>query len=58
MNVYTPMEGSAEHKNDKLEELCKMLQKHDMLVTAGDMNAKMRKEGYIKNKAGKQTVHE
>ncbi|KAK4873795.1 hypothetical protein RN001_013155 [Aquatica leii] len=43
---------------DKLEETCKKIPKHDTLIVVGDFNAKIGRKDFIKDVAGKETIHE
>jgi exonuclease III len=62
VNVYAPTEEAEDEEKNKfyedLETLCEKIPKHDTLLIVGDINAKIGKEEYLRNVAGKETVHE
>ena len=59
--MYAPTEDKEKEEKDKfyeqLEILCEKVPKHETLVIVGDVNAKIGKEEYIENVAGKETLH-
>lgn len=62
INVYAPTESAdEEEKNilyERLEQEIEMLPKEDTVLVLGDFNAQVGKEDYIKQIAGKHTLHE
>lgn len=62
ISAYSPTEDSSdEDKNEfylKLMELCERTSKHDTLFIVGDFNAKIGKEKYIEDVAGKHSIYD
>ncbi|KAK4875436.1 hypothetical protein RN001_011858 [Aquatica leii] len=62
INAYAPTEGAAIEEKEvfynKLQESCEKIPKHDTLIVLGDYNAKIGREDFIKDVAGKETIHE
>lgn len=62
INVYAPTEAALPEEKDifyeTLGETCEKIPKHDTLIVLGDFNAKIGKEYYLRNVAGRETIHE
>lgn len=60
-SAYAPIKDSEEtNKEDfynKLEELIETVNERDILVVLGDFSAKIGREKYINEVAGKDTIH-
>lgn len=61
VNAYAPTEDADEEEKvefyEKLEEICGDIPRNDMLIIAGDFNAKIGKEEYNEKVSGKETIH-
>lgn len=62
LNVYAPTDGATDQEKEafyeKIEEACETIPKHDTLIILGDLNAKIGKEDFLKDVAGKHTIHD
>ncbi|XP_055379626.1 uncharacterized protein LOC129610878 [Condylostylus longicornis] len=62
ISVYAPTEDDEEINKDvfynKLEDVCGRVNKYDTLMIMGDLNAKIGKEDFLGNVAGRHTLHE
>lgn len=62
INVYAPTEITEDREKEQfyeqLEEVIEQMPKHDTKLIIGDFNAKIGKETYLKEVAGKYTIHE
>lgn len=62
LNVYAPTEMAEEASKDQfyedLDEELSRIPKEDTIIVLGDLNAQIGKEEYIKQVAGKHTVHD
>jgi exonuclease III len=61
ISAYAPTEDSQEENKhafyNQLHRECSKIRKYDMLLILGDFNAQIRTEAFIKNVAGKYTLH-
>lgn len=66
ISAYAPTEDNKEENKDefynKLAEICERTSKHDTLIAvdllAGDFNAKIGREDYVRGIAGKYSLHD
>ena len=62
ISIYAPTEDSKEEEKykfyDQLYKECEKVPKYDMLIVLGDFNAKIGKEDFLKQIAGKYTLHD
>ena len=62
ISAYAPTEESREEDKEKfyddLYRECERVQKYDLLIVLGDFNAKIGTEDFVKQVAGKYTLHD
>lgn len=62
ISAHAPTEEKDDNEKDlffdQLEKLCEEVQRYDMLVVCGDFNAKIGKESFVSEVAGKFTIHD
>lgn len=62
VNGYAPTEDAEDDEKTKfyetLEETCENIPRNDILLLVGDFNAKIGRENYNDNVAGKETIHD
>jgi exonuclease III len=60
--VYAPMEEAEEEEKDefytKMEEEINKVQRHDVKMILGDLNAKIGREEMYRSTIGKESLHE
>ncbi|CAH0558743.1 unnamed protein product [Brassicogethes aeneus] len=62
INVYSPTEDSSDEEKqifyETIEKACVKIPKHDTLIILRDVNAKIGKEKFLMNVAGKYTINQ
>lgn len=62
LSVHAPTEEKDEEEKemfyDQMDDICNKVQKYDMVIIMGDLNAKIGREKYLAKVAGKYTIHD
>ncbi|XP_055371836.1 uncharacterized protein LOC129605867 [Condylostylus longicornis] len=62
VSVYAPTNNANDEEKDlfydELSKICEKTSKHDVLVVAGDYNAKVGRESFIRQVAGLHSLHD